>query len=319
MPRPSEFDLIRDYFTRGFPQADDVLLGIGDDCSLVSPPLDMELAQSIDTQVAGVHFPANAPAHLIAARALRCAVSDLAAIGAVPQGFHLALTLPDSDPSFLAEFARGLRQTAHELEMPLLGGDTTRGSVLTVTVAVQGWLPQGLGLRRTGAIAGQDIWLSGKIGAATLILDEVLKTPDRDDAATAPYYHPQVHVSFGHVLLSLATSAIDISDGLLQDARHIARASGVNLEFDANAIPTSVPRGHPQWTQCLTGGDDYQLLFTAPKDAEDRILACAQTINLDHCTRVGKVIAATESDSGNITVIANGTPLNFDREGYEHF
>jgi thiamine-monophosphate kinase len=319
MPRPSEFDLIRDYFTRGFPQADDVLLGIGDDCSLVNPPLDMELAQSIDTQVAGVHFPADAPAHLIAARALRCAVSDLAALGAVPQGFHLALTLPDSDPSFLAEFARGLRQTAHELEMPLLGGDTTRGSVLTVTVAVQGWLPQGLGLRRTGAIAGQDIWLSGKIGAAALILDEVLKTPDRDDAATAPYYHPQVHVSFGHVLLSLATSAIDISDGLLQDARHIARASGVNLEFDANAIPTSVPREHPQWTQCLTGGDDYQLLFTAPKDAEDRILACAQTINLGHCTRVGKVIAATESDSGNITVIANGTPLNFDREGYEHF
>lgn len=315
MSRPSEFDLIRDYFTCDFPQAADVLLGIGDDCSLVSPPPDMELAQSIDTQVAGVHFPANAPGHLIAARALRCAVSDLAAMGAVPQGFHLALTLPESDPAFLAEFARGLRQTAHELEIPLLGGDTTRGTTLTVTVAVQGWLPQGLGLRRTGAVAGQDLWLSGTVGAAALILNQVLQTPEKDDATTAPYYHPQVHVSFGQLLLSLATSAIDISDGLLQDARHIARASAVDLEFDANIIPTPVTREHPQWSACLTGGDDYQLLFTAPEDARDRIMACAQTINLHACNRVGRVTTGT----GNVTVLANGLPLSFQREGYEHF
>lgn len=315
MPRPSEFDLIRDYFTCDFPQADDVLLGIGDDCSLVSPPLDMELAQSIDTQVAGVHFPVNAPAHLIAARALRCATSDLAAMGAVPQGFHLALTLPESNTEFLAEFARGLRQTAHELQMPLLGGDTTRGSTLTITIAVQGWLPQGLGLRRTGAVVGQDIWLSGKIGAAALILERVLETPELDDASTAPYYHPQVHVTFGHVLLSLATSAIDISDGLLQDARHIARASGVDFELDAAAIPTCVPQGNARWADCLTGGDDYQLLFTAPEDARDRVLACAQTIHLNNCTRVGTVNKGT----GDVVVMSDGVPLTFAREGYEHF
>lgn len=315
MPQPSEFDLIRDYFACDFPQADDVLLGIGDDCSLVSPPIDMELAQSIDTQVAGIHFPIDAPPHLIAARALRCATSDLAAMGAVPQGFHLALTLPNNSPEFLALFSRGLRQAAHELKTPLLGGDTTKGSVLTVTIAVQGWLPQGLGLRRTGAVIGQDIWLSGKVGAAAIILEQVLKTPELDDATTAPYYHPQVHVTFGHLLLSLATSAIDISDGLLQDARHIARASGVNLELDANAIPTSVPREHPQWSDCLTGGDDYQLLFTAPEDARDRILACAQTINLDDCKRIGKVTEGT----GEITVRSEGSTLTFKREGYEHF
>jgi len=317
MSRPSEFSLIRDYFASGFPEADDILVGIGDDCSVILPAPDMVLAQSIDTQVADVHFPASAPPHLIAGRTLRCAVSDLAAMGALPQGFHLALTLPDNSESFLKEFSRGLRDTAIALNIPLLGGDTTKGPQLIISVSVQGWLPQGQGLKRSGAKAGQDIWLSGPVGASGLILPEVLNQPERDDPATAPYYHPDVHISFGHLLLSMATSAIDISDGLLQDARHIARASGVSLTLNAADIPTAVPRTDPRWADCLSSGDDYQLLFTAREDARDRILACAQTADLHSCRMIGKVTSS--ADDGEVVVMENGSQITFKREGYEHF
>ena len=315
MAQSSEFDLIRDCFTTGYPVAGDLLLGIGDDCSLVTPPIDMELAQSIDTQVADIHFPADAPPGLIAGRALRCATSDLAAMGAVPQGFHLALTLTNSEDWFLRDFAAGLRLTANSLNMPLLGGDTTYGKQLTITVAVQGWLPRGLGLRRDAARAGQDVWLTGKVGGAAMILDEVLRDPTRDDQATAPYYHPRVHLSFGGLLLSLATAAIDISDGLVQDARHLARASGVVLTLDGNTIPTAVGREHPRWQECLTGGDDYQLLFTAPRHARERIEACALTTGLRDCRIVGEV---TEGDA-DVRVMCDQTQLTFAREGYTHF
>ena len=315
MSRPSEVDLIRDCFSSGYPAANDLLLGIGDDCSLIRPPADMELAQSIDTQVAGVHFPTDAPGNLIASRALRCAVSDLAAMGAVPQGFHLALTLSDNNEDFLQDFASGLRLTANTLGIPLLGGDTTYGKHLTISVAVQGWLPRGLGLRRDAARTGQDVWLTGKVGAAALVLDDILRDPTRDDQETAPYYHPRVHLSFGHLLLSLATSAIDISDGLIQDARHIANASGVILHLDATAIPTAVSPEHSRWRECLTGGDDYQLLFTAPQSARERIEACALTAGLNHCARIGHV----EEGEPDVCVRKNGELLIFEQEGYTHF
>ncbi|MEC9410211.1 MAG: thiamine-phosphate kinase [Pseudomonadota bacterium] len=315
MARSSEFDLIRDCFSTGYPAASDLLLGIGDDCSLITPPSDMELAQSIDTQVAGVHFPADAPPGLIAGRALRCATSDLAAMGAVPQGFHLALTLNNSEDWFLRDLAAGLRLTANTLNMPLLGGDTTYGEHLTITVAVQGWLPRGLGLRRDAARPGQDIWLTGKVGGAALILDDVLRDPTRDDQETAPYYHPRVHLSFGHLLLSLATAAIDISDGLIQDTRHIANASGVVMNLDAEKIPTAVNGEHPRWHECLTGGDDYQLLFTAPANARERIEACALTAGLRECRIVGNVTAG----DADVCVHKNNELLVFSKEGYTHF
>ncbi|MEK9766384.1 MAG: thiamine-phosphate kinase, partial [Thalassolituus sp.] len=137
-----------------------------------------------------------------------------------------------------------------------------KGPQLVITISVQGWLPQGQGLKRSGAKPGHDIWLSGPIGRSGLILNEVIATPDRDDEFTAPYYHPDVHISFGHLLLSMATSAIDISDGLLQDAGHIAQASGVCLTLKAADIPTAVTRSDARWADCLSSGDDYQLLFT---------------------------------------------------------
>lgn len=313
----SEFDLIRDAFASGYPEAEHVLLGVGDDCSVVAPPSDTTLAQSIDTQVAGVHFPQDAPAHLIAGRALRCAASDLAAMGAVGQGFHLALTLPDNQNDFIDDFARGLRDTAKALNLPLLGGDTTSGKQLIVTVAVQGWLPLEQGLKRHKARPGQDVWLTGPVGHAALALPTVLANPAQDDEQTAAYYHPDVHLAFGHLLLSLASAAIDVSDGLLQDAHHIARASGVDLSLDAQQIPTAVSQEHPQWNACLSGGDDYQLLFTASSSARDRIRACALTAGLEHCNIIGSVHEATED--GRVIVQQSGQELTFERTGYQHF
>lgn len=315
MPRPSEFDLIRDCFASGYPLADDLITGIGDDCSVIRPPHSCDLAQSVDTQVAGVHFPPEAPAYLIAGRALRCAASDLAAMGATPQGFHLALTLPDNSPQWLAGFADGLRRTAGALKLPLLGGDTTRGPVLVITVSVQGWLPAGLGLRRSGAQVGDNVWLSGPVGASALILDDVIRAPARDDAATAPYYHPQVHLGFGQRLRTLASAALDISDGLLQDAGHIARQSGVGLRLEAERIPTAVPREHPRWNECLSGGDDYQLLFTAPASATADIEAAARAEGLPDCRRIGQVT----SESGKVVVCEGTEILSFPKTGYEHF
>jgi thiamine-monophosphate kinase len=311
----SEFDLIRRYFTDGYPHNENIRLSNGDDASIIIVPTDMDLAQSIDTQVADVHFPANAPAHLIASRALRCAVSDLAAMGAWPQGFHLALTLAKADEEWLASFATGLKQTAHELGIALLGGDTTSGPITVITIAVQGLLPQNERLVRSGAQAGDDIWLSGSIGAATLALDSVIHEPARQTEFTQAYYHPQVHIAFGQLLLTVASACLDISDGLLQDAAHIAKQSKVTMHIKAEWIPTAVPISNCHWSRCLTGGDDYQLLFTAPPEYRSRIEAFATTVELDQCQRIGHVIDA----AANVELCHNGLPLILATSGYQHF
>lgn len=263
--RIGEFELIRRFFCSDFPSSSDTVIAIGDDASVIKPPANTELVQSIDTQVADVHFPATAPAYLIAQRALRCAVSDLAAMGATPQGFHLALTLPESDVDWLKDFSDGLKKAAHELNIALMGGDTTRGKQLVVSVAVQGWgaLNQhgkSQVLTRSGAQEGDSIYCSGPIGAAALALTQVLHNPADISGFAQAYYFPQVHLSLGQQLLGVASSCMDISDGLLQDAGHIARSSELVLEIDPEKIQYSDPQ---QKQQCLTGGDDYQLLFTS--------------------------------------------------------
>lgn len=270
--RLNEFSLIKQYFCSGFPLDSSTLLGAGDDASSVSPPAHAEIIQSIDTQVAGVHFPAQAPAELIAQRALRCAASDLAAMGATPQGFHLALTLPSAEQPWLESFASGLKQASHELNLALLGGDTTRGEQLVISISVQGWIQSNrerdhqisVALLRSGAQAGDDVWLSGPVGAATLALPTILKKPATTDGFAKYYYFPTVHFELGQALLGTANSCIDISDGLLQDAEHIANASHVSFELNLDAVQTvaSYEKNREQWWQCLTGGDDYQLLFT---------------------------------------------------------
>ena len=312
-----EFELIRRCFATGFPIAADTLLGIGDDCSIIRPPHGYDLAQSIDTQVADVHFPANAPARLIAQRALRCATSDLAAMGAAPQGFHLALTLPKADSEWLDDFALGLRDTAHALRMPLLGGDTTRGPALIISIGVQGWLPAGKGMTRSAARAGDDVWVSGVIGAAALALPQVLENPALDKGLARAYYRPEIQLTLAQRLLPLAHACMDISDGLMQDAGHIARASLVDIHIDALQVPTPVTEDDERWSTCFTGGDDYQLLFTAPKEKRADILAL-NSIPGAACTLIGECVAATTLVA-TATLLKNKNPLVLNTKGFQHF
>ena len=315
MSRPPEFELISTYFGRGFPDSPDVIVPNGDDCSVIAVPAGYQLAQSIDTQVEDIHFPAAAPAHLIAGRALRCAASDLAAMGAKPHGFHLALTLPTSDSTWLQDFACGLRNTAQALNLPLLGGDTTRGNSLIITVSVQGLVPQGKAITRAGAQPGDDVWVSGVMGASALALSTVLETPHQNDTVTAPYWHPEVQFSLGQALCGIATSALDISDGLLQDAGHIAKASGVSLILTAADIPTHCRPEHPDWKRCLSGGDDYQLVFTAPLNARTDIERIACELGLKHCQRIGQA----ETGSGVKLLNHKGQDITPAQKGYSHF
>lgn len=288
----NEFSLIQQFFSRGFPHHDNTVLAVGDDCSIVAPPAQHTLAQSLDTFVAGIHFPENAPADLIAERCLRCATSDLAAMGAQPYGFHLGLTLPNANEEWLAKFSQGLKDCSVEMGMSLLGGDTTKGKERVISVAVFGWLPVGKALRRDGAQVGDEIWVSGVIGNACLALPNVLKQPESTAGKAKYYYYPTIQIPLAQKLLNIATSCMDISDGLLQDAAHLANASAVSMLLDADAVPTAVTPDDPKWLSCLTGGDDYQLLFTAPKEKHHELL----NLSLQHSGLrcIGQVQAQTD-------------------------
>ncbi len=314
---PGEFALIREYFSHGFPHTPGILLGVGDDASLITLPDGCELAQSIDTQVAGIHFPVAAPAHLIAQRALRCAVSDLAAMGAEPQGFHLALTLPDNSRRWLAAFTQGLRAAASEMNIALLGGDTTSGPALIISIQVQGCVPHGQALRRSTARAGDDVWVSGIIGASALALPSVLQQPESESGPAQAYYFPRPQLQLGIALRGIASACMDISDGLLQDAGHIARASGVSLMLFAEDIPAAASFPGHQWLTCISGGDDYQLLFTAPPAQRE----CLQQLQsrFPAIRKIGVVQPSTDG-SHTLTVHSANGPVEIPAHaGYQHF
>lgn len=311
-----EFELIKAYFSQGFRRDIHTRLGIGDDASLVQPPAGMQLVQSIDTQLAEVHFPANGPADLIAERALRCAASDLAAMGAKPHGFHLALTLTNNDPEWLSAFSAGLRTAAHACQLSLLGGDTTRGPICTISIMVQGWVKPGRALLRSGARSGDDIWLSNRVGDAALALPRVLTNPALKDDQADAYWLPAPRLALGQALGGIATAALDISDGLIQDASHIARASQVLMDLKGELIPTAVAPGNPAWARCLAGGDDYELLFCAAPDKREQIEQLAKQAKVD-CTRIGICRAVTNHPETRISM--NGQPLTLSEPGYQHF
>jgi len=314
--QPGEFALIKQYFSGGFPANPNTRTGVGDDCSVISLPTGYELAQSIDTQVENIHFPANAPAYLIAQRALRCAVSDLAAMGAEVQGFHLALTLAKSDSHWLADFSNGLKDAASEFNIELLGGDTTSGSALVITIAVQGFVPAGKALLRSGANIGDDIWVSGSIGASALALPLVLKNPAENSALTLPYYFPQPQLNLAIKLRELATACMDISDGLIQDAGHIAARSQVTLDIQAESVPLPTVAGEKDLITCLTGGDDYQLLFTAPESVREKIDLLRKEFSQLSC--IGKVTSQLNEQPVRLFKASEELQLT-EHTGYRHF
>lgn len=316
----NEFELIRHYFAaaRCAQGGDGVVRGIGDDCALLAVPAAEQLAVSTDTLVAGVHFPDACDAFLLGQRALAVSASDLAAMGATPLAFTLAMTLPSASEAWLAEFARGLQAMAQSCSLALVGGDTTRGP-LSLTLTVFGRVPAGQALLRSGAQVGDLLCVGGELGDAAGALPLVLGQRDAQDgireALLARYWSPQPQLALGQALRGLATSALDISDGLLADCGHIANASQVALHIELARVPLSAAlrafAGEQQARLCaLGGGDDYRLAFTLPP----ALLADLQA-DWPEIRVIGRVQAGT----GVELLDAAGQPIEPPRGGYQHF
>lgn len=315
----SEFDLIGRYFTRS---ARTAALGVGDDCALVEAPTGLVLAVTTDLLAEGTHFIPGTEARGLGHKALAVNLSDLAAMGADPRWFLLALSLPDADEAWLAAFADGLFALADAHAIELIGGDTTRGP-RTICITAIGALPPGYALRRDAATEGEDLWLSGSTGDAALALADargrVALPPDARAECRARLEAPEPRVALGKKLRGLASAAIDVSDGLLADLGHVAAQSRVGAEVDYAALPRSAALracgDRALADECLlAGGDDYELLFTAPatRRAEVEAAAAAAAVAV---TRIGRVVAGPEVR----LLDAQRKPLPVGRRGFDHF
>jgi thiamine-monophosphate kinase len=321
----SEFDLIKHYFTRAG-RADPrgrTVLGVGDDCALLAPSPGMQLAVSSDMLVEGRHFMEGADPFDLGHKCLAVNLSDLAAMGAAPLGFTLALALPAADAAWLDGFSRGLFALADLHACELVGGDTTKGP-LNICITIFGEIEPGRALRRDAARAGDDIWISGTLGDARLALAGYLNETvlgDEDLRLAAPRLHaPAPRVALGRLLAGgrLAHAALDISDGLVGDLGHILAASKVGAVLDVDALPAgpALARQPRELRRRFTaaGGDDYELCFTAPAANRDAILA-AGVQSGTAVTLVGRI----ESEPGLRLVDADGAPLDLHLRGWDHF
>jgi len=301
-----EFDLIHRYFTRPPGHAPHVVLGVGDDCALLQPTPGMQWAVSSDMLVEGRHFFAGTDAARLGHKALAVNLSDLAACGARPAGFTLALALPQADEAWLDAFSRGLLQLADLHGCPLVGGDTTRGP-LNICITVFGEVPPGQALLRSGARPGDDIYVSGTLGDARLALSAL----QGQTALPAALLHaaqlrleqPTPRVALGMALRGVASAALDVSDGLLGDLGHLLEASRVGARVNTeNTTHLIAARAYLESVgadfndeflqQCtLAGGDDYELVFTAPATARDAVARASQD-SATPVTRIGQIEAA---------------------------
>ncbi|MDX1299075.1 MAG: thiamine-phosphate kinase [Pseudomonas sp.] len=315
-----EFELIRHYFAAAScaQAGEGVALGIGDDCALLELPAGEQLAISTDTLVNGVHFPESADPFLLGQRALGVSVSDLAAMGATPIGFTLALTLPSADPDWLQAFARGLDRMAQRCAIRLIGGDTTRGP-LSLTLTVFGRVPTGVALTRKGAQVGDLLCVGGELGDAAgalpLVLGQQQTAPAVSEVLLARYWSPMPQLELGQALRGKASAALDISDGLLADCGHIATASGVGLVIELAQVPLSAAlrafAGESAARQCgLSGGDDYRLAFTLPA----HYLPGLQQAGLPVW-----VIGRVAPGQGVTLLDPQGQPVKPSQSGYQHF
>lgn len=315
-----EFELIRTYFAAApcAQPGEGVALGIGDDCALLSVPPGEQLAISTDTLVVGVHFPDACDPFLLGQRALGVSASDLAAMGATPLAFTLALTLPNVSADWLQAFAQGLNQMAQRCSMRLIGGDTTRGP-LSITVTVFGRVPGGAALTRSGAKVGDLLCVGGDLGdgagALPLVLNPSGTETSTSQALLARYWSPQPQLALGQALRGRATSALDISDGLLADCGHIATASGVRLLVERDKVPMSdalqASFGHDAALQAaLSGGDDYILAFTLPSWLLPELQAEGWSITVIGRAVEGQGVSLVDGQGQDVTPITRG---------YQHF
>lgn len=314
-----EFELIRQVFrSADYAQPRGAVKhSIGDDCALLEVATGQQLAISTDSLLEGVHFPRGADPYLLGQRALLVAVSDLAAMGATPLGFTLALSIPQADTGWLHNFSRGLQAVAQHTTITLIGGDTTRGP-LNIGVTVMGTVPAGQALLRSAAQPGQQLWVSGPLGAAAAAL-QVLdgsETIDQDTAAAllASYWTPEPQLRLGRWLLGKGAAALDVSDGLLADAGHLATESGVQVTIKRESVPVHPAaqalsaQQAPGWA--LSGGDDYQLVFSLPEE-----YAAALQAQFPAARHIGTV----QKGQGVVLLDEQGQAVDVMRAGYQHF
>ena len=325
-----EFDLIARYFTRPTRRA---ALGVGDDCALLLPAPGTQLAISSDMLVQGRHFFADVDPFTLGHKALAVNLSDLAACGATPLAFTLALALPQADDAWLAPFSRGLLALADAHGCELIGGDTTQGP-LNICITVFGEVPVVHGnsqaLLRSGARAGDDVYVSGTLGDARLALDALRGTVDLPSAVLAQarqrLEQPTPRVALSQALRGVASAAIDVSDGLLGDLRHILKASAVGATIDTSiAIDLIAACARPDWDTAiissekqldyvLAGGDDYELAFTAPAAARQAVQAAARQADTP-VMRIGRI----DAEAGLRLIDAAGKALTRNFSSFDHF
>jgi len=318
-PAPvSEFDLIRRFFTRPVHKA---VLGVGDDCALIEARPGHQLAISTDMLVSGRHFFPDVPPRSLGHKALAVNLSDLAAMGAEPRAFTLALALPEADPVWLEAFAGGLLALADDHGCELIGGDTTKGP-LTLSITVFGDVPARQALRRDAARPGDDIWVSGTLGDARLALGDCRGEwllPEPDYTVIRPRMDtPTPRVALGMALRGVAHAALDVSDGLIGDLGHILARSSVGAIVDVDALPRSeILAAQPLALQrecVLAGGDDYELCFTAPAGHREAIAGIGRQLGLP-LSRVG----AITPEAGLRIVDRHGDPYTFTGSAFDHF
>ena len=317
---PSEFELIAKYFTR---PARTAALGVGDDCALIRPPAGLVLALTTDTLSENTHFLPGADPRRLGHKSLAVNLSDLAAMGADPRWFLLAIALPDVDEAWLEAFAAGMFALAEAHAIELIGGDTTRGP-RTITITAIGTLPPGYALRRDAAQSGDDVWLSGATGDAALGLahlkGKIVLTGEAAARCIARLEQPAPRVALGQRLRGVAAAAIDVSDGLLADLGHILERSKVAAEIDYESLPRSADlracADAALADACLlAGGDDYELVFTAAADKRAAVEAAGRAADVA-VTRIGRVVPGEPE----VRLLDRaGKSLRIDRLGFDHF
>ncbi len=315
-----EFDLIQRFFKTGADQMrsnsdQTIVLGIGDDCALLKPAPGEEIAITSDMLVEGRHFFADVHPGLLGRKALAVNLSDLAAMGAKPLGFTLAIALPKADTAWLEAFSKGIFAIANQYSCPLIGGDTTAGP-LTISITAFGSTPSGKAIRRSGAKAGDDIWVSGTVGDARLTLAALRHEINLSAIELKEIEHrmhaPVPRIDLGIKLRSIASAALDVSDGLLGDLKHILNQSQVGAEVFLDQLPKSVSLQKQseaiQNQFAASGGDDYEICFTAPAEHRDAIDVISKELHLP-ITRIGRItekIDATEK----LQLLNNGDLLS---------
>jgi len=316
----TEFQVISEYFQSASTK-DDVLLGIGDDAAIVQPPPGHRLVVSTDTLIESVHFPANAPAGLVAQKALRTNLSDMAAMAAQPRWFTLALTLPKTDSDWLQSFSQGLLQDAEQYGCSLVGGDTTKGP-LNIGIQIMGTLEEGArALTRSGARDGDLLIVSGTLGDAAGALDYLNNTSADQDVSHLlnRYWAPEPRVAFARKAARFINAACDTSDGLLADVGHICTASNLGVQLQSDKLPLSEAlkniHGATATSKALTGGDDYELCMAVPPENLSEVKQIAQELAMP-LTEIG----VFEKGEASVTCLdKNGAPVEYKSAGYEHF